>query len=291
MQAAGAGSPAPRCAFGVIADVQYADLEDGSDFGGARRRYYRQGLGLLRSAVRAWNAERGRLDFVLQLGDLIDGRNAQHRASERALRRVLRELERLRAPVHHAWGNHELYNFPRDYLARSRLNSQALGAAATGQGPEQYYAYHFSPAPQLRFVLLDSYDLSTLGRDKSTQKYQDSLKLLKEKNPNENLNSPIGLAEPQFVEFNGGFSQTQLDWFDEVLTFCDTNQEKVVVVGHLHDGGYYLDSHGVHHLTLEGIIETPPASHAFGTIYVYNDKLVLTGRGRIPDKIMYYTKQ
>lgn len=59
-----------------------------------------------------------------------------------------------------------------------------------------------------------------------------------------------------------------------------------VLAGHLHDGAYYLDCHGVHHLTLEGVIETPPESNAFGTIYVYEDKMVLKGRGRIPDRVM-----
>lgn len=39
-----------------------------------------------------------------------------------------------------------------------------------------------------------------------------------------------GLREPQFVQFNGGFSQEQLSWLNEVLTFSDRNQEKVVIV-------------------------------------------------------------
>lgn len=39
-----------------------------------------------------------------------------------------------------------------------------------------------------------------------------------------------GLREPQFVQFNGGFSQEQLNWLNEVLTFSDRNQEKVVIV-------------------------------------------------------------
>uniref|UniRef100_A0A8C0H8Q5 ADP-ribose/CDP-alcohol diphosphatase, manganese dependent n=1 Tax=Chelonoidis abingdonii TaxID=106734 RepID=A0A8C0H8Q5_CHEAB len=228
--------------FGVIADIQYADLEDGYNFWGSRRRYYRHSLNLLQSAVDEWNKENSQLEFVLQLGDIIDGFNAQHKKSESALRRVMNKLKKLRIPIHHTWGNHELYNFTRDYLTQSELNSKSLedqiflGSAASGQdspgatAEEHYYAYHFSPVPKFRFILLDAYDLSILGRDKSTQKYQDSLKLLKEKNPNENLNSPTGLAEPQFVEFNGGFSQAQLDWFNEVLTFSDTNQEKVVVV-------------------------------------------------------------
>ncbi|XP_006277831.1 manganese-dependent ADP-ribose/CDP-alcohol diphosphatase [Alligator mississippiensis] len=321
-------APAPRFCFGVIADVQYADVEDGYNFGRTARRYYRRGLGRVRSAVRAWNGERGRLACVLQLGDLIDGLNAQRGASEPALRAVLGELGHLRAPVHHAWGNHDLYNFSREYLLRSELNSAPGGAPGPGAEADACYAYHFSPAAGFRFVMLDAYDLSVLGWDKYSQKYQHSLKLLKEKNPNEDLNSSLGLDEPQFVKFNGGFSQLQLDWFNEVLTASDKNREKVLVMGHLpihpgstnnvclawnykdalsiihshqcvvcflaghlHDGGYCLDSHGVHHLTVEGIIETPPQSHAFGTIYVYEDRMILKGKGRIPDKVMYYRTQ
>lgn len=61
-----------------------------------------------------------------------------------------------------------------------------------------------------------------------------------------------------------------------------------VLAGHLHDGAYCLDCHGVHHLTLEGVIETPPDSNAFATVYVYEDKMVLKGRGRIPDRVMHF---
>nr|XP_008527752.1 PREDICTED: manganese-dependent ADP-ribose/CDP-alcohol diphosphatase isoform X2 [Equus przewalskii] len=137
-----------------------------------------------------------------------------------------------------------------------------------------------------------------------------------------------GLSEPQFVQFNGGFSQEQLNWLNEVLTFSDTNQEKVVIVshlpiypeasdsvclawnyrdalaviwshqcvvcffaGHTHDGGYSKDPFGVHHVNLEGVIETAPDSQAFGTVHVYPDKMMLKGRGRVPDRIMNYEKE
>ncbi|NXU47684.1 ADPRM diphosphatase, partial [Turnix velox] len=310
--------------FGVIADIQYADAEDGYDFSGCRRRYYRQSLHLLWQAVAAWTAERPPLAFVLQLGDCIDGLNARSGEAEGALAQVLAALGQLQMPVHHAWGNHELYNFSRTRLANSGLNSRAeRSAAALSAGDCQ--AYHFSPATRFRVVVLDAYDLSILGREPDSPRYRESLRLLREKNPNDNLNSPAGLEEPQFVEFNGGFSQAQLDWFNEVLKFSDENQEKVIVMGHLpihpdasdgvslawnyedalsvihshqcvvcflaghmHDGGYCLDSHGVHHLTLEGVIETPPESNAFGTIYVYKDKMVLKGRGRISDRVMHF---
>ncbi|XP_010006573.1 PREDICTED: manganese-dependent ADP-ribose/CDP-alcohol diphosphatase [Chaetura pelagica] len=234
------------------------------------------------------------------------------------------KLGRLPVPVHHTWGNHDFYNFSRARLVHTGLNSRPIGAM-TSSPVGDCQAYHFSPSARFRIIVLDAYDLSILGREPDSPRYQESLQLLQKNNPNDNLNSPTGLKEPQFVEFNGGFSQVQLDWFNEVLKFSDENQEKVVVMGHLpihpdasdrvslawnykdalsvihshqcvvcflaghlHDGGYCLDSHGVHHLTLEGVIETPPESNAFGTIYVYEDKMILKGRGRISDRVMHF---
>ncbi|NWV38508.1 ADPRM diphosphatase, partial [Grantiella picta] len=311
-------------AFGIVADIQFADAEDGHDFGGTRRRYYRHSLRLLREAVQAWADESPPIDFVLQLGDSIDGLNARRGEAESALRQVLAVLGQLPVPVHHAWGNHELYNFSRARLAHTGLYSRPAGGS-DGPPDTDCQAYHCSLAAGLRLVVLDAYDLSTLGRDPDSPRYQESLRLLREKNPNDDLNSPAGLQEPHFVAFNGGFSQAQLDWFDEVLKSSDENQEKVVVMGHLpihpyasngvclawnyeaalsvihshrcvvcvlaghlHDGAYCLDSHGVHHLTLDGVIETPPDSNAFGTIYVYEDKMILKGRGRIADRVMHF---
>ncbi|NWR23914.1 ADPRM diphosphatase, partial [Emberiza fucata] len=285
-------------AFGVIADIQFADAEDGHDFGGCRRRYYRHSLRLLREAVREWAGESPPISFVLQLGDSIDGQNARRGEAESALQQVLEVLGQLSVPVHHAWGNHELYNFSRARLVHTGLYSRPAGGS-DGPPDTECHAYHCSPAPRLRLVVLDSYDTSTLGRDPGSPRYQESLRVLREKNTNDDLNSPEGLKEPHFVAFNGGFSQAQLDWFDEVLKFSDENQEKVIVMGrhgcvvcvlagHLHDGAYCQDLHGVHHLTLEGLIETPPDSNAFGTVHVFEDKMVLKGRGRIPDRVMHF---
>ncbi|NWU71082.1 ADPRM diphosphatase, partial [Pterocles burchelli] len=320
--------------FGVVADIQYADAEDGYDYSGYRRRYYRQSLGLLRAAVEAWAAEEPPLAFVLQLGDSIDGLNARRGQAERALEQVLAVLGRLPVPVHHAWGNHELYNFSRARLAQTGLNSRPAGATARSLTRDRQ-ACPCSPAGDRqpcpcrpagdRQACPCGPAGDVLGREPDSPRYQESLQLLREKNPNDDLNSPAGLKEPQFVEFNGGFSQAQLDWFNEVLKFSDENEEKVIVMGHLpihpdasdgvclawnykdalsvihshqcvvcffaghlHDGGYCLDSHGVHHLTLEGIIETPPDSNAFGTVYVYEDKMILKGRGRISDIVMHF---
>lgn len=66
------------------------------------------------------------LPCVLQLGDIIDGYNAQYKASERSLERVMNTFQMLKVPVHHTWGNHEFYNFSRDYLTNSKLNTKFL---------------------------------------------------------------------------------------------------------------------------------------------------------------------
>ncbi|XP_040125383.1 manganese-dependent ADP-ribose/CDP-alcohol diphosphatase isoform X2 [Ictidomys tridecemlineatus] len=220
--------------FGVIADIQYADLEDGYNFQGSRRRYYRHSLVHLQGAIEDWNKESSMPCCVLQLGDIIDGFNAQYKTSEESLEVVMNTFKMLKVPVHHTWGNHEFYNFSRDYLTRSKLNTRFLEDRIIDHPEtipsENYYAYHFVPFPKFRFILLDAYDLSVLGVDQSSPKYQQCMKILREHNPNTELNSPQGLSEPQFVQFNGGFSQEQLNWLNEVLAFSDTNQEKVVIV-------------------------------------------------------------
>ncbi|KAM3859816.1 manganese-dependent ADP-ribose/CDP-alcohol diphosphatase [Diretmus argenteus] len=320
-------SPRPVFTFGVIADIQYADIDDGFNYERTRRRYYRGSLQLLRRAQQSWSASRP--SFVLQLGDIIDGFNRaqQHGASERALDAVLREFQPGPAEVHHVWGNHEFYNFSRSELCRSKLNS-----AHYSDGPPaavaDIYAYHFRPAPGFRFVVLDAYDVSMLGVEEDSERYACALALLTEHNSNEDLNYPPATEglEKRFAKFNGGFSKEQLDWLDAVLSLADERRERVAIVSHLpvhprstdpvclawnydellatlrrhssvvcfmaghdHSGGYHWDEDsGVHHLTLEGVIETPPDSDAFGTVSVYEDRMYLKGNGRISDRELMF---
>ncbi|XP_061087525.1 manganese-dependent ADP-ribose/CDP-alcohol diphosphatase isoform X2 [Conger conger] len=325
----------PLFTFGVIADIQYADIEDGFNFLHTRKRYYRNSLRLLHRANEKWKEEAVQPSFIIQLGDVIDGFNKKYNASETALETVVNELGKSAIEVHHVWGNHEFYNFSRDELLISALNSRTmndtLSEDTTESGnvsnTEESYAYHFSPAPHFRFVVLDAYDLSLIGRKEPNVSYYQALELIQAHNDNDDLNFPpaLGGLEQRFVKFNGGFSQGQLDWFDRLLTLSDEKLEKVIVVSHLpvhpystdpiclawnyervlsilhshkcvvcfmaghdHDGGYYRDDCGVHHLTFEGVIETPPESDAFGTVYVYEDRMALKGNGRVADRVLLY---
>jgi len=118
--------------LGVIADVQYAEVEDavvyGSYPGGSQARRFANSLQVLRRAVGAWGRA-GALAAVLQLGDLLDGRNSADGARDgptalAALATIQDVLAQ--APcttIVNVIGNHELYNF-----SRARLQ-EALGGS------------------------------------------------------------------------------------------------------------------------------------------------------------------
>ncbi|XP_061611096.1 manganese-dependent ADP-ribose/CDP-alcohol diphosphatase isoform X2 [Phyllopteryx taeniolatus] len=276
--------PAPLFTFGLIADVQYADMDDGLNFTQTRRRYYRNSIGLLRKARESWSHSAARPKFIIQLGDIIDGFNKDRGASSRALEQVLGEFSLSRIEVHHVWGNHEFYNFSRSELLCSELNSSILADASLSgtRAGGDIYAYSFCPFPGFTFVVLDAYDVSLLGVEEDSLQYRSAFNLIKRHNSNEDLNSPPGHLPVH------PFSTTPmcLAWnFDELLSTIQSHSSVVCfIAGHDHDGGYCLDkSTGVHHLTLEGVIETPPDSNAFGTVSVYEDRMVLKGVGRIPD--------
>ncbi len=86
------------------------------------------------------------MDFVLQLGDLIDGQCAKTGRSAETLRELAMQLQQLSAaagPVLHCVGNHELY-----CLSKADALIQ-VGA------PAWYHAY--SPCPGWKVIVLDSY--------------------------------------------------------------------------------------------------------------------------------------
>ena len=61
--------------FGVLADVQYADIPNRLNFTKTSMRYYRNSLKCVHDAALSWNNELHKPSFVVHLGDLIDGFN------------------------------------------------------------------------------------------------------------------------------------------------------------------------------------------------------------------------
>ncbi|EYU22196.1 hypothetical protein ABFS82_09G013000 [Erythranthe guttata] len=303
----------PLVSFGVISDVQYADIPDGRSFLGTPR-YYRNSLLVLQKAVQKWNERK--LNFVINFGDIIDGFCPKPH-SLNAIKKIVNEFDAFDGPVYHMIGNHCLYNLPRENLLPI-LNIPSRDGKAY---------YEFSPTPEFRFVVLDGYDVSAIGWPANHPNTIKALDFLNEKNPNSDKNSPNGLVGPdrRFLMFNGGVGKEQIEWLDFVLEDATRSNQKVVVCchlpldpcassneallwnydevmevvhrygcvkvcigGHAHKGGYAVDSYGVHHRVLEAALECPPGTNAFGCVDLFSDGLFLTGKDRLASQEMVF---
>lgn len=60
---------------------------------------------------------------------------------------------------------------------------------------------------------------------------------------------------------------------------------KMVLTGHDHLGAYALRG-GIHHITLEGLVEAPADSNAFATVHVYPDDIVIDGFGSVKSRVL-----
>ncbi|KAK8958374.1 Manganese-dependent ADP-ribose/CDP-alcohol diphosphatase [Platanthera guangdongensis] len=304
----------PLFSFGVITDIQYADIPDGRSFLGVPR-YYRHSIQVLQRAVDNWN-RLTKLKFSMNFGDIVDG-FCPKEESRSAVEQVLKEFDYFDGPVYHMIGNHCLYNLPRSDLTAMFKIPSLRGEAY----------YEFSPSPEYRFVILDGYDVSVIGRPLDDPKALEAIRFLEEKNPNDDKNSPAGLLGPdrRFLMFNGAVGKEQLEWLDKILkesAECEQNvivcchlpldpdaatpesllwnyEEvmglirqyrcvKACVAGHDHKGGYSLDSHGIHHRVLEAVLECPPGADAFGYVDVYRDRISLVGTGRMASTEMVF---
>lgn len=304
----------PLFSFGVIADVQYADIPDGHSFVGIPR-YYRHSLLVLQRAVQKWNNHQ-KLKFVMNFGDIVDGRCPKDQSVD-VVKEVINEFEKFNGPVYHMIGNHCLYNLPRDKLL-PLLNIPSVDGHAY---------YDFSPIPEYRFVVLDGYDISAIGWPQDHPNTLEALNILREKNPNTEKNSPNGLVgmARRFLMYNGAVGKGQLEWLDGVLQDATKLKQKVVVcchlpldpgltsresllwnydevmdvihryncvkvclAGHDHQGGHSIDSRGIHHRVLEAALECPPGTNAFGYIDVYENRLSLVGTDRLQSTDMCF---
>lgn len=319
--------------FGLLSDIQYADIDDHPSYHG-QMRYYRNSLVLLKQALDTWNKHNSspnkpsKVSFVLNLGDIIDGKNKGK--SGEAVDRVLREFNHFTGgPVYNLLGNHCLYHLTRDAL-HPKYNLQSPSITGTidddvvtdSDDVIKHHYSAFSPNPAVRFLLLDTYDVSLLGWGGEDHPNVKLARQILSQNPNEDKNSGRGLQgdKKRFVGYNGAIGADQLKWmkqqldealslkqkvilcshiplieiysnspsylwnYDEVMDLVDKYPNVVVALaGHEHDGGY-VKRNGVHHFIVPAIVECAPGFNSYATVEIFDDYMQINGVGVLESK-------
>ena len=183
--------------FGIIADVQYAPKPS------AGKRNYAQSIHLLDTCIEDFNTRS--LDFVIQLGDIIDGSDD----SSADLKIITSIYNRSIADTYHVLGNHDFAGIDRTLVMK------ILGM----ENP--YYDFDIGC---WKFIVLDCMDLAVSGGwDKNSENYLLGQKM---------LDHLVSRNADNAYAWNGGISQTQLNWLDNVLKTADKNKQKAIIFGH-----------------------------------------------------------
>lgn len=264
--------------LGVVADPQYVDADDTKNCDPWTRRgndptyrRYRATLPLLKKAVAQWRREPA-LCAVLQMGDLIDGRNCpgKNDSADSALAKALGVLEAVDCPLYHVVGNNEIRNFSNQQLAACRLrlkpNPDAGGARCC----------EFRPCAGWRVIILDSYlhtfceqahtPTSALAERKARARvYLKSLGFSGEPQPwpqKQDMWDPCR----KYNTANGAFGRVQLQWLRRRLKHYGDHHIRVIVATHcpvhplvVND----LDSCNWDNLELMRVLAENPAAVAF----------------------------
>eukprot|EP00419_Tripos_fusus_P000295 CAMPEP_0172692832 /NCGR_PEP_ID=MMETSP1074-20121228/25541_1 /TAXON_ID=2916 /ORGANISM="Ceratium fusus, Strain PA161109" /LENGTH=417 /DNA_ID=CAMNT_0013513099 /DNA_START=40 /DNA_END=1290 /DNA_ORIENTATION=- len=195
--------PPALFSFGVITDIQYADIDDKGKRG--KVRYYRNALNVVDNAVRWWRAGPP-LAFVLHAGDIIDGACAYEglRTSKTALGKVMQRLD-IGCLLIGLIGNHELYNFSRAEL-RTGVHEQLHLTDGAGS-----FYYRFAPpaveSAGWRLLVVDPFEISVLSGGYGMGLHRESLEMLC--NHNSNFRELLS-TKPQTDSLAG---LDECDWF------------------------------------------------------------------------------
>lgn len=180
--------------FAVFADVQYCSTHQ--EMNG---RHYMMAKEQLADAIQEMNKKN--LDFVLNLGDLIDHNWENYPV-------ILSEFDNLNAPIFSVAGNHDF----------SVQNNQKLKVFSILGMPAPYYSFQYG---QWRFLALNTSDISLHAWPSDSNEDKYSQKVIAKLYPEEKQRG-----------FNGGYSATQLQWINTQLQDAVENNEKVIIFQH-----------------------------------------------------------
>jgi alkaline phosphatase len=252
-------APGASLHIGLVADIHHADREVRNN------RYYRQALGRLRRAVDDFNRER--LDFVVEMGDLID--EADTVEAELALvHQANAVLAQANAERHYVLGNHCIWTLTKP---------EFLGAVGR---KESYYSFDRSG---WHFVVLDACfkeDATPYGRRNND--WRDSwIPALEQTWIEQDLartRLPSIVFAHQRLDTEGDLAVKNAADVRRVLE--SSGKVAAVFQGHHHEGGYSLRN-GIHYLTLVSVIEEPdPAGGAHAIVELQPDRIRVRGFGR-----------
>lgn len=241
--------------FGVVADIQYADKDTRDS------RQYRKSLVKVQDSVTVFNARP--LDFVIELGDLVDGYAKDTDRSLRDLDRVLPLLQEVRAPLYYVLGNHCLTGGRTNVMARLHLE-------------KAWYDFTRPAAPGWRFVVLDG---NEAGYGVLGPKQEEWLKGVLDRagKAGERVicfcHFPLVQPGGQDQRLKGQGKGIQLlNGFPCVVAWFS---------GHEHRGGY-VEADGIHYLTFKGMVES--VSNAYSIVTLESDRIRVQGFGQEPSR-------
>ncbi len=273
-RAAERAAGAPIFRFGVVADPQYAPIAPSGT------RYYSNSLWKLSEAITVFNRENPA--FVVTLGDIIDRDWGSYG-------HVLPLYKKLRHPNFFILGNHDFS------VASAYLNSvlQRLGLRR---------AYYDFVGGGHRFIVIDGNEISLFANGKGTKNYAAAEKRISDM-------KAAGAANAH--TWNGGISDVQFAWVEQVMKKAKAAGERVIVMGHypiypvnLHNlwddarlvdlltsyDNFLLYINGHNHagnfgaidhkyfVNFKGMVETPNTT-AFSIVDVHDDRIDIRAYG------------
>lgn len=220
----------PVLRIGLIADIQHADIDDGTSAYGAIR-HYRDATTKVRLAAADWKAEG--CAFAVNLGDSVDRRGGA--GAPAALARVLAAFGGF-APVLHVAGNHDLSALPEeDAASLSPVRSLDGMDAVAGEG---CYC-DIRVGSSWRVLIVDTYEVAVCRNGAAAREMR--ARLIAEAKARRKPHAYLAMHE----ELNGAVGKEQLAWIQGRLKAAEEAGDRVVVLSHaaLHqDVTYYGDA-------------------------------------------------
>jgi manganese-dependent ADP-ribose/CDP-alcohol diphosphatase len=260
-----------QISFGLLADLQYCNSDP------AYNRFFKNSPDKLRKALNEFG--RHKLDFIIQLGDLIDH-------DEQSFQGILPLFDQVKVPLYHVLGNH-------DYEVSEAYKTKVPDVLST----DRFYNFKLG---NWRFIVLDGNEISTFANNKNSENYKEAEKILTAENKPVNANF-----------WNGGIGKKQLKWLNSILEDASENDENVMIFchypifpshrhnllndkevleligkyhcvkawfnGHNHNGNYG-QSENIHFINMKGMVETEN-KYAFSVVTLGKPGIIIDGYG------------